>query len=71
MIMLSLLPTGLSDLFAQVSLTGKLTVADRYGMMAAILNEAPVVEELRTIDRILCAIRRGRIQLVDELSVLL
>ncbi len=69
--MISLLPTGLSDMFAQVSLTGKLTVADRYGMMAAILSDAPAVEELRTIDRIVRAIRRGRIQIVDDLSVIL
>ncbi|UZQ55199.1 hypothetical protein OOK60_03740 [Trichothermofontia sichuanensis B231] len=65
-----LLPSALSELFAQVSSTGKLTIADRYGLMAAILEESISEEERRCIDRLLRALQRGRIAVVDELSLL-
>ncbi len=65
-----LLPSAISELFAQVSRTGKLTLADRYGLMAAILAESLNEDERRSIDRLLRAIRRGRIVVVDELSLL-
>lgn len=68
---LSLLPTALSDLFAQASTTGKITLADRYGLMAAILDDTFVSEEDRySIDRLLHAIRQGRLQVVDELCTI-
>jgi hypothetical protein len=65
-----LLPGAFSDLFAQVSTSGYLTQADRYGLMAALLEENLGTEELSVIDRLLRAVRRGRLTLVDELSVL-
>lgn len=65
-----LLPGALSDLFAQVSFSGYLTKADRYGLMAALLEENLGVEERSVIDRLLRAVRRGRLTMVDELSVL-
>lgn len=65
-----LLPSAISELFAQVSSTGKLTIADRYGLMAAILEESISEEERRCIDRLLRALQRGRIAVVDELSLL-
>ncbi len=68
MMMLNLLPTGMSEMFADVSTTGKLTIADRYGMMAALLHETPGIEDLRIIDRILRSLRRGRVHLVNEAS---
>jgi hypothetical protein len=68
MMMLNLLPTGMSEMFLQVTTTGKLTIADRYGMMAALLSETPGIEDLRIIDRILRSLRRGRVQLVNEVS---
>lgn len=65
-----LLQSALSDLFAQVNTTGQLTLADRYGLMAAILDESLSEEERRCIDRLLRAVFRGRIKIVDYLSSL-
>jgi hypothetical protein len=65
-----LLPGALSDLFAEVSTSGHLTQADRYGLMAALLEDNLGTEELSVIDRLLRAVRRGRLTLVDELSLL-
>lgn len=66
-----LIPGALSDLFAQVSYTGRLTIADRYGLMAALLEEALAEEEKASIDRLLHATCRGRMKIVDEISTLL
>lgn len=65
---LSPLPTAIPEMFAQISTTGKITVADRYGLMAAILDNSTTEEELHLINRLLHALRRGRVQIVDELS---
>jgi len=67
---LSLLPTALSEMFVQVTATGKISQADRYGMMAALTDGDIGAEELRSIDRILYAMRRGHVHVVDELSIL-
>jgi hypothetical protein len=66
-----LLPGALSDIFAVASISGKLTKADRYGLMAALLEEGLSPEERRAIDRLLSAVRRGRIRVVNEISVVL
>ena len=71
MISICLLPTALPELFAQSSSTGRLTLADRYGMMAIILSAHSTQEELHFIDRLLYGLRRGRIEIVDELSSVL
>ncbi len=63
-----LLPGALPDLFAQVSYSGKITLADRYGLMAALLEESISEEDRELIDRILRAVRRKRLKVVDELS---
>ena len=66
-----LLPTALYELFATASVSGRLTVADRYGLMAALLEESLVEEELRVINRLLYGVRKGRISVVDEISCVL
>lgn len=63
-----LLQSALGDLFAEANATGHLTLADRYGLMAAILDDSLDEEERRCIDRLIRAVSRGRIQVVDELS---
>ncbi len=63
-----LLPGALPDLFAQVSYSGKITLADRYGLMAALLEESISEEDRELIDRILRAVLRRRLKVVDELS---
>jgi hypothetical protein len=64
------LPCAISELFAQVSASGKITLADRYGILAALLYEPTSEEDLYCIDRILYALRKGRLQLTHELSAL-
>lgn len=66
-----LLPSALSDLFAQSQDSGKITLADRYGIKIALLQTSLEEEELGSIDRLLHAVRRGRVEIVDELSVIL
>lgn len=65
-----LLPGAISDLFAQVTSSGYITLADRYGLMAAILEDSISQEERDSIDRLLRSIRRGRMEMVDEISAL-
>ncbi len=52
----------------QVSLTGKLSLADRYGLMAAIFEEDLADDKQTSIDRLLRAVYRGRLLMVDEIS---
>lgn len=66
-----LLDCALAELFAQVSNSGHITVADRYGLLAALLNsELLSDEEQYSIDRLLRAVRKGRIKIVNDLSVI-
>lgn len=58
-----LLPGAISEIFATATETGVLTLSDRYGLMAATLNENLEEEERRVVNRLLRAIKRGRIQL--------
>ncbi len=64
-----LLPGALSELFAQATSSGYITKADRYGLMAALLAEQLDSEQRSAIDRMLHAVRRGRLKIADELSV--
>lgn len=66
-----LLPNALSELFAQVSNTGYITLADRYGLMAAVLDESLCEEQKFAIDRLLRALCKGRILVVNEISALI
>ena len=63
-----LLQSALGDLFAEVNATGQITLADRYGLMAAIFDESLSEDERRCMDRLLRSIYRGRIKIVNELS---
>jgi hypothetical protein len=66
---LNLLPCALSDLYAEATTSGHITIADRYGLKAAILENSLTEEEQRILDRLLYAVRRGRLQMVNEISV--
>lgn len=63
-----LIPGAIADLFAQVSCSGKITLADRYGLMAAMLEDSLTEEERESIDRLLRSLSKGRMQIVNELS---
>lgn len=70
MIQVNLLPGAINELMVSVSDRRSITQADRYGLMAAILDESLTEEEHRSIDRLLRSILRGRIQVVTDLSVI-
>ncbi|WP_445240411.1 hypothetical protein [Microcoleus vaginatus] len=65
-----LIPSALGELFAEVNQNGYITLADRYGLMAAIFDENLTEEDKRSIDRLLRSVCRGRIKLVNELSMI-
>jgi hypothetical protein len=66
---LCLIPAAISELFAQVTATGQLTLADRFGLMAAAFDESLSEDERDALNRIFRGIRRGRFQVVNKLSV--
>ncbi|NEP10350.1 MAG: hypothetical protein F6K14_09035 [Symploca sp. SIO2C1] len=66
----SLIPGAISELFAQASISGYITRADQYGLMAAMLDDSLTEEERAAIDRLLHALYRGRMKVVDDLSTL-
>lgn len=65
-----LIPGAVSALFAQATISGKITLADRYGLMAALLEDSMTEDERSAIDRLLRALCRGRIQVVNEISAI-
>lgn len=65
-----LIPSAVSELFAQVTETRQVTLADRFGLMAATLDDSLTSEERDAINRVLRGICRGRFQVVDQLSAL-
>lgn len=69
-IQIRLLPGAVSDLFAQASSSSKITLADRYGLLAALLEDSLPEDERASIDRILYALYRGRMKVVSEISAL-
>ncbi len=66
----SLLPPTISEIFAQTSMTGTMTLANRSSLMIALLDESISEEERTSIDRLFYAIRQGWVQVVDELAVI-
>ncbi|CAD5983004.1 hypothetical protein PCC9214_05102 [Planktothrix tepida] len=65
-----LIESALSELFVKVNETGQITLADRYGLLAAIFDESLTEEELRSLSRIYRSIARKQIEVVDEISSL-
>jgi hypothetical protein len=63
-----LLPGAIYEILASATDTGVLTVADRYGLMAATLDESLDEEERGCVNRLLRAALKGRVKLVNELS---
>ncbi|EAW36587.1 hypothetical protein [Lyngbya sp. PCC 8106] len=68
--LINLLPGAVYAMVASVGNNNYLTQADRYGLMAAILDDTLSEDERKSVDRLLRAVMRGRIQVVDELSVI-
>ncbi|NER35359.1 MAG: hypothetical protein F6J93_15365 [Oscillatoria sp. SIO1A7] len=64
----NLLPGAINELIAVVRDTNSITKADRYGLMAAILDESLSEEDRCSIDRLLRSLYKGRVKVVDEIS---
>jgi hypothetical protein len=60
------LESTIAQLFSQVIQQGKLTVQDRCVLMTALLSNSLCPEEEILINRLLHAVRRGRLQVIDE-----
>ncbi len=69
-VQVSPLPSAVIELFACASASGSLTVADRYGLLAALLDDSLPLEEHYVIDRLLYGVRRGHVQVSDEISAI-
>ena len=63
---LQLLPGAISEILASSSQTGKLTMADRYGLMAAAFDELLDEEERRAINRLLRAVVKGKVKITND-----
>jgi hypothetical protein len=61
----NLLPGAITEMVAAISDSHCLTKADRYGLMAAILDESLPEEERMCIDRVLRSLLRGKIAIVN------
>ena len=68
MFLVNLLPGAISEILASVAESHRITIADRFGLMAAILEESLPEEERYAVDRVLRSLVKGRIEVVDELS---
>lgn len=60
---IQLIPGAISEILASVADTGYLTLGDRYGLMAATLDESLPEEDRLSANRLLRAVLRGRVQL--------
>ncbi|MDY6940515.1 MAG: hypothetical protein SWY16_23015 [Cyanobacteriota bacterium] len=60
---IQLIPGAISEILASVADTGYLTVGDRYGLMAATLDESLSEEDRLSANRLLRAVLRGRVKL--------
>ena len=67
-IQICLLQTAISELFAQASHSRTVTRADQYGLLAAMLTDDLSEDERICVDRLLFAVYKGRIRVVDEIS---
>ncbi len=65
-----LLPGAISEILVSARETGTLTLADRYGLMAAALDETLPEEDQRSVNRLLRSVMQGKIKLSDELSTI-
>ena len=66
--LLCLLPNGFTDLIVQVTHSGKITQADRYDLMAVLMNPDATSEEFFWIDRLYWRLKQGYLEIVDDLS---
>ncbi|MEC4806083.1 MAG: hypothetical protein SAJ12_04000 [Jaaginema sp. PMC 1079.18] len=66
LIQLQLIPGAISEMLASVSDTGMLTLSDRYGLLAATLDDTLTEEERRAINRLIRAVVRGKVKIASS-----
>ncbi|HEY9864262.1 MAG TPA: hypothetical protein V6D21_08820 [Candidatus Obscuribacterales bacterium] len=66
----NLLPGAITEMVASIADNNYLTQADRYGLMAAILDDSLPEEERMCVDRVLRSLLRGKIAIVNEVSAI-
>ncbi|WP_216700250.1 hypothetical protein [[Leptolyngbya] sp. PCC 7376] len=64
---ITLLPGAVAEMLVSVSISGKLTLGDRYGLMAASLDEHLSEDERRAVNRILRSVNRGKVDVTKEI----
>ncbi|MGB2924348.1 MAG: hypothetical protein WBB82_03525 [Limnothrix sp.] len=64
---LLLLPGAVSEMLVSVSEHRKLTLGDRYGLLAAALDETLPEDERRAINRIIRSVVRGKVNVTQEI----
>ena len=62
----NLLPGAIYEIIVSVTDTGSISLLDRYGLMAAIMDESIDQEERLSIDRLLRSITRGRVHVTNS-----
>jgi hypothetical protein len=70
MFLVQLIPGAISEILASVTDTGSLTLADRYGLMAAVLDDSLPEEDRHSINRLLRSVLKGKVKIVSELSAM-
>jgi hypothetical protein len=58
----SLIPGAIEEMFVSIAYSGYMTELDRYGLMAAILDNSLTKEERSILDRLLRFAIKGRIK---------
>ncbi|NEP82393.1 MAG: hypothetical protein F6K17_06430 [Okeania sp. SIO3C4] len=59
---IKLLPGAINEIMVSVANKCPLTQSDRYGLMAAILDDSLSEEDRRSVDRLLRSVVRGRVK---------
>ena len=70
MFLVQLIPGAISEILASVTDTGSLTLADRYGLMAAVLDDSLDDQDRYSVNRLLRSVLKGRVKIVNELSAM-
>ncbi len=63
-------PHAMAEMFAQITTSGVVTLADRHTIRAAVLQDSLSEEERQVLDRLLYAVRKGRVRVLDSSSAL-
>ncbi len=70
MFLVQLIPGAISEILASVTDTGSLTLADRYGLMAAVLDDSLDEQDRHSLNRLLRSVIKGKVKIVNDLSAM-